>query len=91
MLLNQSLPEPYAALAKGMLLGIDSGIPDELYDQFNLAGISHVLARAVQSAPSNGYARHIAIVAMLHPVLRRRAPPLPHRNDCGAHDLPIHL
>lgn len=42
-LLNQSLPEPTAALANGMLLGIDSGIPDALYDQFNLAGISHVL------------------------------------------------
>jgi competence protein ComEC len=42
-ILNQSLPEPYAALASGILLGIDSGIPEDLYEQFNLAGISHLL------------------------------------------------
>jgi competence protein ComEC len=37
------LPEPYAALLNGMLLGIESGIPDDLYDQFNLTGTSHVI------------------------------------------------
>ena len=42
-ILNRSLPEPYAALASGILLGIDSSIPDDLYEQFNLAGISHLL------------------------------------------------
>lgn len=42
-LINRLLPEPYAALANGMLLGIESGIPDELYDQFNLTGSSHVI------------------------------------------------
>lgn len=42
-LLNQLLPEPYAALANGMLLGIESGIPDKLYEQFNLTGSSHVI------------------------------------------------
>jgi len=42
-LLNRLLPEPYAALANGMLLGIESGIPDALYDQFNLTGTSHVI------------------------------------------------
>lgn len=42
-LLNRLLPEPYAALANGMLLGIESGIPDELYEQFNLTGTSHVI------------------------------------------------
>lgn len=41
--LNRTLPEPYAALANGMLLGIESGIPDELYDQFNATGSSHVI------------------------------------------------
>ncbi len=41
--LNQLLPEPYAALANGMLLGIEAGIPDDLYDQFNLTGTSHVI------------------------------------------------
>ena len=42
-LLERLLPEPYAALANGMLLGIEAGIPDELYDQFNLTGTSHVI------------------------------------------------
>jgi competence protein ComEC len=42
-ILNRSLPEPYAALANGMLLGIESGIPGDLYDQFNLTGTSHVI------------------------------------------------
>jgi len=42
-LVNRLLPEPYAALANGMLLGIESGIPDALYDQFNLTGSSHVI------------------------------------------------
>ncbi len=41
--LNRALPEPYAALANGMLLGIESGIPDELYAQFNATGSSHVI------------------------------------------------
>lgn len=40
---NRTLPEPYAALANGMLLGIESGIPDELYEQFNATGSSHVI------------------------------------------------
>lgn len=42
-LLNRLLPEPYAALANGMLLGIEAGIPDELYEQFNRTGTSHVI------------------------------------------------
>ncbi len=42
-LLNRHLPEPYAALANGMLLGIEAGIPDALYEQFNLTGTSHVI------------------------------------------------
>ena len=42
-LIDRSLPEPYAALANGMLLGIEAGIPDALYDQFNATGTSHVI------------------------------------------------
>lgn len=42
-LLNRLLPEPYAALANGMLLGVEAGIPDELYEQFNLTGSSHTI------------------------------------------------
>ena len=41
--LNRLLPEPYAALAAGMLLGIEAGIPKELYEKFNLTGTSHVI------------------------------------------------
>ncbi|MCB0063178.1 MAG: ComEC/Rec2 family competence protein, partial [Caldilineaceae bacterium] len=41
--LNRLLPEPYAALANGMLLGIEAGIPDKLYEQFNLTGTSHTI------------------------------------------------
>lgn len=41
--LNRLLPEPYAALANGMLLGVEAGIPDDLYDEFNLTGTSHVI------------------------------------------------
>lgn len=41
--LNRAMPEPYAALANGMILGIEAGIPDDLYDQFNATGTSHVI------------------------------------------------
>ncbi len=42
-LLDRLMPQPYAALANGMILGIESGIPRELYAQFNLTGTSHVI------------------------------------------------
>ena len=42
-MLHRLLPEPYAALAGGMLLGIEAGIPEELYEKFNLTGTSHVI------------------------------------------------
>jgi competence protein ComEC len=42
-LIEQMLPEPHAALAEGILLGIDVGIPDDLYERFNATGTSHVL------------------------------------------------
>ncbi len=41
--IEELLPQPYAALANGMILGIESGIPRELYDDFNLTGTSHVI------------------------------------------------
>jgi predicted membrane metal-binding protein len=41
--IDRSLAEPYAALANGMLLGIEANIPDSLYDQFNATGTSHVI------------------------------------------------
>jgi competence protein ComEC len=42
-LIERMLPEPHAALAEGILLGVDAGIPDALYDRFNATGTSHVL------------------------------------------------
>jgi competence protein ComEC len=41
--LNRSLPEPAAALADGMLLGIESGIRPELSQAFKDTGTSHVV------------------------------------------------
>jgi competence protein ComEC len=62
-LVEQSLPEPYAALAAGMLLGIDDGIPDELYARFNATGTSHVLV--ISGA-------NVALIAALLAALTRR-------------------
>ena len=42
-LLDALMPQPYAALANGMILGIESGIPRDLYAKFNLTGTSHVI------------------------------------------------
>jgi competence protein ComEC len=41
--LNRILPEPAAALANGMLLGIESGIPRELGEAYRMTGASHVI------------------------------------------------
>ena len=40
---NRLLPAPYASLANGMLLGIETGIPRDLMDQFQATGTSHVI------------------------------------------------
>lgn len=37
------LPEPQAALAVGVILGIQSSIPDEVYRTFSVTGTSHIL------------------------------------------------
>jgi competence protein ComEC len=42
--LQRSLPEPESALARGILLGQRASIPKELADDFNRAGISHLVA-----------------------------------------------
>lgn len=42
-LLNRLLPEPSASLAKGMLLGIEDGIPQDLLDAFQATGATHVI------------------------------------------------
>ncbi len=40
---NRMLPAPYAALANGMVLGIESDIPSDLMEQFRQTGTSHVI------------------------------------------------
>jgi competence protein ComEC len=42
-LLMRSLPEPQASLAVGILLGIQSSIPEEVYRSFSATGTSHIL------------------------------------------------
>ncbi len=41
--INHILPEPHAALLNGILLGIETGIPRDLYDLFNATGASHII------------------------------------------------
>lgn len=41
--LNRLLPEPYAALANGMLLGIESAIPQSVDDAFKATGTFHII------------------------------------------------
>ena len=40
----QLYAEPHAALLSGILLGIESGIPDPLRDAFNITGTGHIIA-----------------------------------------------
>ncbi|MBP1464320.1 ComEC family competence protein [Candidatus Chloroploca sp. M-50] len=42
-LMIRMLPEPQAAIGVGILLGIQSSIPDETYTTFSVTGTSHIL------------------------------------------------
>ena len=42
--LERTLPEPEAALARGILLGQRASIPEDVNEAFNAAGISHLIA-----------------------------------------------
>ncbi len=42
--IQKLLPEPQAALLRGILLGDDSGLPTALDDAFRLTGTSHIIA-----------------------------------------------
>ena len=66
--LERTLPEPESALARGILLGQRTSIPDEVNDAFNTAGISHLIA-------ISGYNVMLvagAVVAAMAPVVGRR-------------------
>jgi competence protein ComEC len=41
--LAQMVPDPEASLLQGILLGIRSGIPDDLYEDYNTTGTSHII------------------------------------------------
>lgn len=41
--INRLLAEPYASLLNGILLGVETGIPQQLYESFNLTGTSHII------------------------------------------------
>ncbi len=47
--LERSLPEPESALARGILLGQRAAIPQEVMDDLNRAGISHLVAISGQN------------------------------------------
>jgi competence protein ComEC len=47
--LEQALPEPESALARGILLGERASIPGDLTEDFNRAGISHLIAISGQN------------------------------------------
>jgi competence protein ComEC len=41
--IGRLVPDPEASLLQGILLGIESGIPAELYDEYNTTGTSHII------------------------------------------------
>jgi competence protein ComEC len=47
--LEESLPEPQSGLAKAIILGIRSGLPESLEDDFNRSGTTHLLAISGQN------------------------------------------
>ena len=41
--IGRLVPDPEASLLQGILLGIESGIPPDLYDKYNATGTSHII------------------------------------------------
>ena len=69
-LLNCILPEPAAALANGMLLGIESGIPDDVDEAFKATGTSHVI---VISGSNIALLSGVLMAGLSHLLGKRRA------------------
>ncbi|MEM8530283.1 MAG: ComEC/Rec2 family competence protein [Chloroflexota bacterium] len=62
-ILLRELPEPEASLAVGILLGLQSSIPDDVYETFSITGTSHILV-------ISGW--NITIIALaLYPIAER--------------------
>jgi competence protein ComEC len=55
-LVLRALPEPQASVAAGMLLGLKSSIPDDVYETFGQTGLAHLLV-------VSGW--HLSLVAVL--------------------------
>lgn len=66
--IEHSMPEPEASLAKGILLGQRGSIPDELTEDFNISGISHLIA----ISGSNVMLVAAFCTGMLWPLMGRR-------------------
>ena len=49
----QQLPEPESALLTGILLGVETGIDRDLYDQFNQTGTSHIIVISGLNLPQS--------------------------------------
>jgi competence protein ComEC len=62
--LTQIFPEPHAALLSGILLGVESGIPQDIKEAFSITGTSHIVA-------ISGF--NIAIIAGIFSALANRA------------------
>jgi len=70
ILLDRVLPEPTAAVANGMLLGIEGGIPTDLYDDYRTAGVAHV---SVISGSNISLLAGVLAFLIARPFGRRRA------------------
>jgi len=42
--INQIFPEPHASFEAGLLVGARKGIPPDLMEQFNITGLTHIIA-----------------------------------------------
>ncbi|MCB0193022.1 MAG: DNA internalization-related competence protein ComEC/Rec2 [Anaerolineae bacterium] len=71
--INRMMAEPYASLLNGILLGIETGIPQGLYDAFNLTGTSHII---VISGSNISLIAGIFMLLGQRLVGKRYAPPL---------------
>jgi len=63
--ISKLFPEPYASFEAGLLVGARKGIPDDLIEQFNITGLTHIIA-------ISGY--NITIIIVFVMWLLRRLP-----------------
>lgn len=63
--IGKLFPEPYASFEAGLLVGARKGIPEELMEQFNITGLTHIIA-------ISGY--NITIIIVFVMWLLRRLP-----------------